>query len=324
MEFLRVLQRMFADITLDDVPDRGIDISHYVDSEPVSHLIDITMCVVCTSNTRRPKFVTCSLNCTEKLCREGAPNIRMCNYCHCRPKRKKSGQCSIECEESAKVACLVCRSAPKFKSRYVCGKNCKKVVARWSPYLILEAPPGHVTYKMIEEKFKEAWKYSGTASRPPVRKVLKIIGTKTFFEPYNIYRTRVGNEKFTYHGTTKTCDLGSPENAQICSSNSCPLCSILRTSFKSNFARSYTAFGPGIYTSSASNKAYNYTDSGRGAMIVSSVALGNVYNVSAFAEVKSCPVGFDSVVFDRGLNGSLNETVVYNDDAIRPVYLILF
>jgi hypothetical protein len=33
-------------------------------------------------------------------------------------------------------------------------------------------------------------------------------------------------------------------------------------------------------------------------MIVSSVALGNVYNVSAFAEVKSCPVGFDSVRFE--------------------------
>jgi hypothetical protein len=49
MEFLRVIQRMFADINLDDVPDRGIDISHYVDSEPVSLLIDITMCVVSAS-----------------------------------------------------------------------------------------------------------------------------------------------------------------------------------------------------------------------------------------------------------------------------------
>jgi len=29
------------------------------------------------------------------------------------------------------------------------------------------------------------------------------------------------------------------------------------------------------------------------------------------------------VVFDR-MNGELNETVVYTDDAIRPVYLIVF
>ena len=92
-------------------------------------------------------------------------------------------------------------------------------------------------------------------------------------------------------------------------------------------------------------RAYNYTDNGTGAIIVSTVALGNVRYVNAFNEVRSCPAGFDSVccrkktrfslpsivtlyiiqvVFDRGVNGSLNETIVYNDSAIRPVYIILF
>lgn len=32
----------------------------------------------------------------------------------------------------------------------------------------------------------------------------------------------------------------------------------------------------------------------------------------------------DQVVYNRGENGSLNETVVYDDDAIRPVHVILF
>lgn len=78
-----------------------------------------------------------------------------------------------------------------------------------------------------------------------------------------------------------------------------------------------------------------------GVMFLTKVVLGNVYPVERFAEVRSCPNGFQSVsfaniVYGRGLsdrcgqvnfdrnNGHLNETVVYTDEAIRPVYLILF
>ena len=72
--------------------------------------------------------------------------------------------------------------------------------------------------------------------------------------------------------------------------------------------------------------------------------MGKQYPVSDFAEVKSLPPGYNSVspacqvspridqfelncelqvVFDR-LNGRLNESVIYNDAAIRPVFLIIF
>jgi hypothetical protein len=71
------------------------------------------------------------------------------------------------------------------------------------------------------------------------------------------------------------------------------------------------------------------------------VVLGKVHNVSAFAAVSSCPRGCQSVsveyilgqavwsdgvvqvVFDRN-NGTLNETIVYTNDAVRPVFLIIF
>ncbi|KJA15872.1 hypothetical protein HYPSUDRAFT_193948 [Hypholoma sublateritium FD-334 SS-4] len=282
-------------------------------------------CVVCVVNVcTNVNSVTCSAMCRDRLCRVGPANGNMCNYCHRRPKRPGLSQCSAVCEESAKVACLLCKSQPKNRRAYLCGKSCKRVVENWSPYLVLEAPPGHVTFDMVEDKFKEAWKYSGTASRPPVRKVLKVIGTKTFFEPFNEYKKHIGNVVFCYHGTKKSCQLGSADQTQLCFTATCALCSILRTSFRTDLAGSYTAFGSGIYTSTASNKAYNYTGNGTGAIIVSTVALGNVRHVNAFNEVRSCPEGFDSVVFDRGVNGSLNETIVYNDNAIRPVYIILF
>jgi hypothetical protein len=76
-------------------------------------------------------------------------------------------------------------------------------------------------------------------------------------------------------------------------------------------------------------------------MFLTKVTLGKVRYVNRFAEVKQCPSGFDSasllhhlqdrfeliahlqVVFDR-MSGRLNETVVYSDDAIRPLFLIVF
>jgi len=58
-------------------------------------------------------------------------------------------------------------------------------------------------------------------------------------------------------------------------------------------------------------------------MFLTKVVLGKVRTVSTFNEVMSCPPGYQSVVFDRQ-NGTLNETIVYRNDAIRPVFLILF
>jgi len=58
-------------------------------------------------------------------------------------------------------------------------------------------------------------------------------------------------------------------------------------------------------------------------MFLTKVVLGKVHNVTGFAQVKSCPVGRQSVVFDR-MNGKLNETVVYTNNAIRPVFMIVF
>jgi len=94
---------------------------------------------------------------------------------------------------------------------------------------------------------------------------------------------------------------------------------------------------------SMSCRAYSYTSNGSGALLLTKVVLGKVKYVSGWNEVMSCPSGYNSVcfplfsslhsefnlslyakvVFDRQ-NGSLNETIIYSDDAIRPVFLIMF
>uniref|UniRef100_A0A8H8CFW5 PARP catalytic domain-containing protein n=1 Tax=Psilocybe cubensis TaxID=181762 RepID=A0A8H8CFW5_PSICU len=158
---------------------------------------------------------------------------------------------------------------------------------------------------------------------PTVKKIYKIIEDKNFLLPYDRYKKTIGNEVFRYHGTTKKCTLGDAGNTKLCANTTCSLCCILRTSFKTSLANPSGAFGAGVYSSSASNKAFSYTSNGTGAILLSKVVLGNVRTVNQWNEVMSCPPGFNSVVFDRQ-NGTLNETIVYTDDAIRPVFLLIF
>ncbi|KIM79934.1 hypothetical protein PILCRDRAFT_73657 [Piloderma croceum F 1598] len=131
------------------------------------------------------------------------------------------------------------------------------------------------------------------------------------------------NEHFRYHGTTRSCQVGDNGHTMLCHSSLCSVCSIIKTSFKVSLANPVGGFGKGIYTSSASNKyvSANYCDSSKGAMFVTKVVLGKVRNVSSFGEVNSCPRG-SQLVFYNGRNG--DEAVVYTNNAIRPVFLIVF
>ncbi|KAF8966954.1 hypothetical protein BDZ97DRAFT_1903612 [Flammula alnicola] len=272
-------------------------------------------CVVClVKPCRDSKYVTCGLTCAEKLCKSGPADRNMCDYCHRRPKAPGHNQCGANCRESAKLACLLCKSRPKYKRYHLCGKTCKQIATKSTP-LILEAPQGHATYELGLSTSIQSCNTTLISRLPTIKKIYKIIENKSFLQPYDRYKKSVGNEVFRYHGTTRRCTLGSPGNTQLCSNTACALCSILRTSFKTSLANPSGAFGAGVYSSSAANKAYSYTGNGTGAIILTKVVLGR--------SVMSCPPGFNSVVFDRQ-NGALNETIVYSDDAIRPVFLIVF
>lgn len=260
------------------------------------------------------------MKCAETLCIRGSSNPRMCDYCHRRPKFPGHNQCGKTCRDNASTACLLCRCQPRLGRYHLCGRTCKMIATKWTP-LILEARPDHVTYTEVERRFKRAWKSNDAC--PSIKKIFKIIESKSFLQPYDQYKRRFGNEVFRYHGTSRNCTLGSRGNTRLCSSTTCALCSILRTSFEVSLANPYGGFGAGIYSSSAANKAYSYSNGGRGAIILTKVVLGTAYKVSAFNEVMSCPPGHNSVVFNRQ-NGILNETIVYTNDAIRPVFLIIF
>ncbi|RXW12754.1 hypothetical protein EST38_g13099 [Candolleomyces aberdarensis] len=196
-------------------------------------------------------FVTCGLTCNEKLCKDGPSDTTMCTYCHRRPKVQGKDQCGQTCADKAKISCLLCKVRPKNGSYHFCGKTCKGIATKSTP-LILEIAKGHTSYDMVENKFKSGWK--GSSTQPTIAKIFKIIESEEFLKPYDAYRKRVGpKENYLYHGTKRQCQLGV-STTNLCTSPSCAICNILKTSFKVEIANPWGCFGQGIYTSSASNK----------------------------------------------------------------------
>ncbi|KAG8924079.1 hypothetical protein FRC01_011971 [Tulasnella sp. 417] len=93
--------------------------------------------------------------------------------------------------------------------------------------------------------------------------------------------------------------------------------------------RTFLRFGRGIYTSSVSSKADDYTitpsTSGYRAMLVARVVLGKAYPLKLTSQyLAGPPRGFHSVLGEVGIHLNYDEQVVYSDDAARPAYLIIY
>jgi len=164
-------------------------------------------------------------------------------------------------------------------------------------------------------------------------------------DKYNAYRDSVearghftavnrppGNENRRWHGTRRKCTLGDKGCTTFCSDAQCSLCCIVKTSYDlAQFGKktSWGRFGAGIYTSSTSSKANDYssTDSYSpwNAVLLNKVVVGKGYKIlNDSPSMTAPPAGYDSVLAEVG--GSLNydELVVYTNDAVRPSYLVMY
>ncbi|OBZ66184.1 Poly [ADP-ribose] polymerase 3 [Grifola frondosa] len=313
-------------------------------------------CIVCHS---RPKFFDgtrthpyCSKSCANKFSTaEGtSPNTAgMCQIPGCNKPAYKgpTGQpgkyCSIAHKRLAETACLWCRSAPKQGDRHFCGTACANDAAK-KAVVVLEVPEGHVTFNNVAGQFKTSWRHNTRC--PTVKHIYKIVGQQSSIDQYEAYKNAVesrgqfvsagrsaGNERRRWHGTKRECTLGDNGNTQFCSSATCSLCCIIKTSFDiSCFAKKtgWGRFGAGIYTSSTSSKSNDYSqnagiNSSLKAVLLNKVIVGKGYKMTNDnSTLKAPPAGYDSVLGEKG--GSLNhdELIVYNNDAIRPSFLVMY
>jgi len=137
-----------------------------------------------------------------------------------------------------------------------------------------------------------------------------------------------------FHGTFRACALGETEdNVRLCRLERCSLCSIIRSSFDVNLCgaqHKFSRFGQGIYTTKCSSKADDYCSSERSHLklrflLVNTVVVGwqnkRTRNKRSLVNAGS---GYHSVLGVPGEDLNYEETVVYDNDAIRPAFLIIY
>ncbi|KIO27726.1 hypothetical protein M407DRAFT_39829, partial [Tulasnella calospora MUT 4182] len=194
----------------------------------------------------------------------------------------------------------------------------------------------------VADLFDFGWKHP-QKTQPRVRRIFAVSLPDDLCASYDAYKSRLQenhglsgvNEKLLFHGTPRHCSLGEGDDWDtLCRMPNCNLCGILRSSFLVSRAgsapdRKFMRFGRGIYTSSVSSKADDYTndldDSPNKVVIVAKVALGkaSIYYRTT-ASLTRPPSGYNSVQGEVGQSLNYDEQVLYHDDAIRPAYVVVY
>ncbi|KDQ52778.1 hypothetical protein JAAARDRAFT_476269 [Jaapia argillacea MUCL 33604] len=241
-------------------------------------------------------------------------------------------------------ACLWCKKAEKRIGQF-CSLLCDASATRTAPS-ILEVPADHVTFKSVSGQFKASWRHANKKC-PVVKKIYKVIVDSASRDRYFAYRDAVearghfasrpgsslsvGNEHRRWHGTSRACNLGDTGHTTLCN-GVCALCSIIRTSYDIALVggnTGFSRFGKGIYASSTSSKSDDYSkNTGKSslkAMLLNTVVVGKGHKLyHNDPNLTGPPLSFDSILAETGHDLNHDEVIVYNNDAIRPAYLVMY
>ncbi|KAI9463863.1 hypothetical protein HD554DRAFT_2026792 [Boletus coccyginus] len=258
------------------------------------------------------------------------------------------GQHSSPCFQLVVVlnACPQCQRHPKLPDHRFCSVACRQSAARSAPELKY-LHPHHELFITIATRFVQCWKL---APRPKVRAVYMITWTESSqrsFEQYSrdAVETRgrfkrmgrfPGNEQKRFRSTVRACTLGERGNLSPCHNEACWVCETIQRSVMSSDCHAPRnaggiRLGAGIYTSHTSSKADQYAknihdpSSRIKAMLVCRVVIGKPYEMCCEDQtIRGPPPGYDCVGRIRLPLRVQDEYVVYNADAIRPAYLVLY
>ncbi|KAG8992866.1 hypothetical protein FRB94_011256 [Tulasnella sp. JGI-2019a] len=262
-----------------------------------------------------------------------------------------------EYDEEETTKCILCGTYPQADESYFCGSTCAESATMAAP-IILRMHEGDPAFGDISGQFYDTWDHEDKA-KPTVQRIYKVIQTEELDERYESYRDQVeldgrfsrrgmasGNERMQWHGTRRVCDVGDdPRRIRLCYSTDCGVCGIIRHSFKLNRVgtahrpnerpgtegRAFERFGRGIYTSETSSKSHDYSENHETSyspyktMLLTRVVVGRSYRTKDDNEsLVRPPFGYHSVSGLVGRNLNHPETVVYEEDAARPAWLIVY
>ncbi|KAG7089294.1 hypothetical protein E1B28_010992 [Marasmius oreades] len=200
-------------------------------------------------------------------------------------------------------------------------------------------------YQEIRALFLKGWKHP-EKDRPIIQGIYLIVYPSERLEPYRKYRSHVerlnlrsgfdkgSNEQLLFHGTTRLCALGDSNRSIVpCSLSTCSLCCIISKLYdvrKCGSKHKFRRFGTGLYTTSCSSKADDYfhaggKDSKYRTLLVNRVVVGKPcirrYNATNLTEP---PPGHQSIIGVPGADLNYEETVVYDNNAIHPAFMIAY
>ncbi|TCD61866.1 Iron-sulfur clusters transporter atm1, mitochondrial [Steccherinum ochraceum] len=188
------------------------------------------------------------------------------------------------------------------------------------------------SFPEVESLFRKGWLHPNKPI-PQLQAVYRVIYSPGRLMPFLKYRASVlsnvpywspfkqtGSEALLFHGTTRGCLLAeSSDKVTLCASPQCYLCGIIRESYdvgKCGRKNKFSRFGRGIYTSSCSSKADDYTanaskDAKCRVVLLNRVALGKSYRVKRNAvDLTGPPPGYHSVTGEPGDDLNYEESVV--------------
>ncbi|KAK6934381.1 hypothetical protein RJ641_034536 [Dillenia turbinata] len=211
-----------------------------------------------------------------------------------------------------------------------------------SKHAVTELVEGDSSRKIVEIICRTSWlKSESHCGR--IERVLKVHNMQKTLARFEEYREMVkikasklpkkhprcladGNELLRFYGTTVACALGINGSSNLCTSDRCSVCRIIRNGFS---AKKEIKSGIGVFTTSTSGRAFEsieiYEDdpSIRKALIVCRVIAGRVHRPLENIQELAGQTGFDSLAGKVGLYSNIEELYLLNPRALLPCFVVI-
>ncbi|KAF5188253.1 C2h2-like zinc finger protein [Thalictrum thalictroides] len=247
----------------------------------------------------------------------------------------------------------------KFKASYAVYSNgsslitcpkCGEQFGKWeaaevhhlSKHAVTELAEGDSSRKIVEIICRTSWlKSENNCAR--IDRVLKVHNMQKTLARFEEYREMVknkasklpkkhsrcladGNELLRFYGTSLVCPLGMNGSSNLCISEKCSVCRIIRHGFST---KKELKDGIGVFTTSTSGRAFESVElneenpSLRKALIVCRVIAGRVHRPLENIQELAGQIGFDSLAGKVGLYSNIEELYLLNPRALLPCFVVI-
>lgn len=229
--------------------------------------------------------------------------------------------------------------------------KCGELFVKWealeshhlSKHAVTELTEGDSSRKIVEIICRSTYLKPDNHHSVRIDRVLKVHNMQKTLARFEDYRETVkikasklpkkhprcladGNELLRFYGTTLACSLGLNGSSNLCISDKCCVCRIIRHGFST---KRELKEGVGVFTTSTSGRAYESIemceggDGSKKALIVCRVIAGRVHRPLENIKDVVGQSGFDSLAGKVGLYSNIEELYLLNPKALLPCFVVI-